>query len=192
MGKMKQRIKIDLHTHPFEALLKQTEIRGVRDITRDAVERIIRSVQDSGLDGIAITEHNNFNWGWVASLTAADSFADRNILVLPGAELEFGGQHFLRIYVPESVRRRFLFFQGKEWFTVLAHPGFYRAVEKTLIEGIPFDCVEESSVKGQFAAAGEIAQQRGIPLIRTSDARDLRDLGPWFMELEALPGKNRR
>ncbi len=189
---MKQKIKIDLHTHPFEALAKQLEIRGVRDITRDVVGRIVKAVQDAGQDGIAITEHNNFNWGWVASLIAADFFSERDILVLPGVELEFAGQHFLRIYVPESVRRRFLFFQGKEWFTILAHPGFYRAVERPQIEATSFDCVEELSGKGQFEIGRELAQQRGIPAIRTSDAHDLGEIGSSFIDLEALPGKSRR
>ena len=48
-----RKLKIDLHTHCFEAL----HISLAKRITPSAVEQIVSSVLSKGLDGIAITEH---------------------------------------------------------------------------------------------------------------------------------------
>jgi hypothetical protein len=177
-------IKIDLHTHPLQAVREKMKIQGILDIKREVAQLIVKTVEQSGLDGIAIIEQNNFNWAWVTSLEIMNSFANLNLIVLPGAEITFREQHYLRIYVPEQVRRRFPFFNDKEWFSVLAHPGFYHPLQPAQVAGIHFDCVEGASRLGQFEVGRQIAINAGVPLIETSDAYRLEDIGSKFIELE--------
>jgi hypothetical protein len=182
---MAKTLKIDLHTHPIEALKDRMDIRGILDINKEVAEAIVKAVRSAGLDGIAITEKNNFNFGWVAALQIMDYFKGENLVILPGSEIAFGGQHFLSIYIPPFVRRRISFFREKDWFLILAHPGYYHPVDQEQVNQVEYDAVESGSLLGDFALAGEISRNKNIPLVRTSDAHSLDGLGSQFTEMEA-------
>jgi hypothetical protein len=177
-------LKIDLHTHPIEALKDQMGIKGILDINKDVAAAIVKAIKSAGLDGIAITEHNNFNFGWVAGLQIMDHFQQENLIILPGSERTFNGQHFLSIYIPPYVRRRASFFQGKEWYLILAHPGFYQPLDMSQVNGLDYDAVEAGSLLGDFVISGEISQIRKVPEVRTSDAHVLSGIGSHFTEME--------
>jgi histidinol phosphatase-like PHP family hydrolase len=189
---MAGKIRIDLHTHAVSALREKLGISGIRDIKKEAAQLIVKAMKDSGLEGIAITEHNNFNWGLVASLEIEENFPRENLIILPGTEIEFQNQHYLRIYVPERIRRRFSFFEGREWFTVLAHPGYYHPLEIAQLTSVQIDCVEGESEKGKFDIAGQIAQEKAVPVIQSSDAHRLENLGFRAIELEAAARHSHR
>lgn len=181
---MTKKFKFDLHTHPIEALKEKMAIKGIGNINKEVAAEIIKYIKLSGLNGIAITEHNNFNHSWVASLQIRDHFRGENLVILPGAEIEYKGQQFLQIYVPDFYRRRIPFFKGKEWFFILAHPGYYNPIDTAQISQITFDAVESKSIHGDFPSAESISHEKAIPVIRSSDAHRLEDLGLFNTELE--------
>jgi len=176
---------MDLHTHPIEALKTKMGIQGILNINREVVKTIIEAVKTAGLDGIAVTEHNNFNHGLVVSLEIMDYFRRENLIVLPGAELDYQGQQILQIYVPPYVRRGVPFFKEKEWFYILAHPGFYSPMDTAQFTEQDYDAVESRSIHGEFSIAAQIAQERNIPLIKSSDAHDLKDFGFCYTEMDS-------
>jgi histidinol phosphatase-like PHP family hydrolase len=181
---MAKTVKLDLHTHPIEALRDTMGIKGIGNINIRVAEAIVKAVKVAGLNGIAITEHSNFNHGWVASLEIFDHFRKENLIILPGTELDYGKQQYLQIFVPDYWRRRIPFFQGKEWFLILAHPGHYNPLDFDEINKVKFDAVEEKSIRGEFPIAQQIAAERNIPITQASDAHKLEDIGRAYMELE--------
>ncbi len=183
---MARKFKLDLHTHPIEALKDECGIRGIHEITAQVAGLIVKAVKESGLNGIAITETNNFNHGWVAGLQILDHFQKENIVILPGVELEHNGQHFLQLYIPDYYRRRMPYFKGQDWFSILAHPGFYRPLEMNYLEGAKPDAVESHSLHGDFTAAEQISRDRLIPTIRTSDAHSLQQIGHAYIEVDFM------
>lgn len=183
---MTRKFKLDLHTHPIEALKAEMDIRGIREISEKVAETIVKAVKAQGLNGIAITETNNFNHGWVAGLQILDYFAKEKVVILPGVEIEYQGQHFLQLFIPDYYRRRIPFFKGQDWFTILAHPGFYQPLEAEKLNGIKFDAVEGHSLLGDFAVAEDISREKQIPIIRTSDAHRLEQIGHASIDVDFL------
>lgn len=181
---MAKKIKLDLHTHPIEALKDRMGIKGIGDINAEVALAIVKAIKSAGLNGIAITEHNNFNHSWVAALEILDHYYKENLFIFPGAEIDYGGQQFLQIYIPDYYRRRIPFFSGKEWFLILAHPGYYNPLDKKEYDQAVFDAVEEASLHGVFTSAREISRDRNIPSIMASDAHQLEDIGKFFTEFE--------
>lgn len=175
--------RIDLHTHPIEALSAESPVRTIRDITGEVVDRIAGSISAAGLDGIAVTEHNNFNYGWVVALEMKRRFPG-GPFVLPGEEIEYGGQHFLRIFIPDNIRGRAPFFKGRAWFVILAHPGYYATYDPAQFQDLAIDAVEEESRRGKYELAGQISAARDIPATRGSDAHRLEDIGLCYTELD--------
>ncbi|HSW58349.1 MAG TPA: hypothetical protein VLH15_08105 [Dehalococcoidales bacterium] len=183
---MARKFKLDLHTHPVEALKAEMGIKGIREINVPAAEAIVKAIKAAGLNGIAITEKENFNHGWVAGLQILDHFQKENLVILPGLETEYNGQHFLQIYIPDYYRRRMPFFKGQAWFNVLAHPGFYHPLDSISIEGLKLDAVESHSLLGDFEASEVMSREMQIPPIRTSDAHTLGQIGHAYIEVEFL------
>lgn len=177
-------LKIDFHTHPIEALQEKMGIKGIGDINKEVAELIVKAVKDAGLNGIAITEHSNFNRSWVTALEILDHFQKEHLIILPGEELDYQGQQFLHIFIPEYYRRRIPFFKNKDWFLIFAHPGFYNPLDISQFAGIDYDAVEERSLHGDFPPAGQIALARNIPTTRSSDAHRLEDIGRFYTEIE--------
>ncbi len=181
---MSRIFKIDLHTHPLEGLKVQFGIQGIRDIKGGAIEAIVKAIKKAGLNGVAITERNNFNHGWVTALEILDHFKGENLVILPGEELDYAGQKFPHIYVPDYYRRRMPFFQGKEWVMILAHPGLSNPLQLNTLANIKLDAVEGASLKGDFAQAERVALEKNIPIIKASDSVELSDIGKFYTELE--------
>lgn len=177
-------LKIDLHTHPVAALKNQMGIRGIGDISKDVAFEIVKSIKKAGLNGIAITEHNNFNHGWVACLQIMEYFRSEKLIIIPGTELDYNGIKFLQLYIPSFYRRQIPFFKGKEWFFVLANQGLNQTYDTTALNQIDFDAVEELNLKGEFPGSLQVSKEKNIPLVRASDAYTLNDLGSYFMELQ--------
>ena len=180
---MTRRIRLDLHTHPVEALRETLGIKGIRDINSNVAGSIVQAVKSAGLDGLAITERENFNHGWVACLEILEHFKTEKLICLAGAEIEFQGEYYLQIYIPPYLRGRIPFFQNKEWFVILTHPGYFNTWDSQSSPAL-FDAVEEQSVRGKFDLARDIAARNGVPSIRSSAAHKLEDIGAFWTELE--------
>lgn len=184
---MNRKLKIDLHTHPIEAL----GIESVLNITDEVVKKIVEAIKASNLDGIAITEHRDFNKSWVTYLEIMKNFPEEKLIILPGWErdLEESEQQCLEIFIPIYIRKCFKFFKGKEWFRILAHPGYHNPLNFSDLKNLErevgeFDAVEEQSKHGLFELAEKI-HLLGIPKIRSSDAHKLEEIGLYFIELDS-------
>jgi hypothetical protein len=182
-----RKLKIDLHTHPVEALRDELHIQGIRDINKKVAERIVRAIKAAGLDGIAITEKGSFNHGWVAALQILDYFPHERLFILPGEEVAGGDQQFLHIYVPLFLRRRVPFFMDREWFLILAHPGRHHPYKAESFTDLHFDAVEQKSLQGEFAPAQLISEERKIPCLQSSDAHRLEEIGLHYTEVDYFP-----
>lgn len=196
---MSRELKIDLHTHPIEALEKEMGIKGILDINKEVAKRIVEAIKAAGLDGIAITEHRDFNRSWVACLEIMKNFPKENLIILPGWKKDHKGssQQYLEIFIPDYLRKCFKFFNEKEWFRIFAHPGHYKPFDIAGLENLEkevgkFDAVEERSKHGEFKLADEISKLRNIPKIKTSDAHQLEEIGLFYMKLEFDPKKMKR
>ncbi len=181
---MARNVKLDLHTHPIEALREKMGIKGIGNINRAVAEEIVKAIKSAGVDGIAITECDNFNHGWVASLEIIDHFAGERLIVLPGTELQADGEHYLQIFIPERYRRRIPFFRDKEWFWILAQPGPDQTLQTENLSVTSLDAIETETLSGSFPGAQEIARTKNLPLIKASGANRLEDIGKLYLECE--------
>ena len=50
------KVKMDLHTHIWEAFNFQPPSLSI-------AEKLVARIKESGIDGIAITDHHNWEWG---------------------------------------------------------------------------------------------------------------------------------
>jgi hypothetical protein len=177
-------LKIDLHTHPVAALKQQMGIRGIGDITKEVAFEIVKAVKAAGLNGIGITEKNNFNHSWVACLQIREYFRTENLIIIPGSESTLNGHQFLQLYIPPTYRKRMPFFKNKEWYYILANPGTTKPFDNNILNEVSFDAVEEKSLRGYFPDSVEISKQHHAALIQASDTYSLKDLGSFYMELQ--------
>ena len=182
---MKKILKIDFHTHPVEALKDSMGIKGIGNINQEIARKIVKSIKSAGLDGIALTEHNNFNHSWVACLQIREYFRKENLVLIPGTEIDNGDRRLLQLYIPDNYRRHIPFFNNKEWFYILARPEYHSPVNNEYLEQYLFDAVEEINLHGEYPVAESISRERKVPLIRSSDAHKLEDIGRIYMEIEA-------
>jgi hypothetical protein len=180
---MSAKLKIDLHTHPIAALKERMGIKGIADIKQDVAAEVIKAVKAAGLNGIAITEKNNFNHGWVTCLEILDHFPNEKLIFLPGTEIEYKGISYIQLFIPPYLRRRISLFNGKEWFYILANNSQSDISDIKGGEGVKIDAVEGKTLRGDWTAAQEISKNRNIPLIQASGAQTLEDIGKIFMEL---------
>ncbi len=51
------KVKLDLHTHVWEAFNFQPPSVSI-------AEKVVAQIKSSGIDGIAITDHNNKDWAF--------------------------------------------------------------------------------------------------------------------------------
>jgi hypothetical protein len=177
-------LKIDLHTHPVTALKQPMGIKGIGNITKEVAFEIVKAIKAAGLDGIAITEADNFNHGWVACLQIMDYFRSENLVILPGSEFSLNGYPLLQLYIPARYRKRMPFFKNKEWFSILCQPRPVQPADPAVLDMITIDAVEEKSLRGYFPDSLEISKQHQASLIQASDTYSLKDLGSFYIELQ--------
>ncbi|MBI2875419.1 MAG: PHP domain-containing protein [Candidatus Tectomicrobia bacterium] len=164
MRALDQKLKLDLHTHCLEALRSRPTVEAVR--------QIIEAVRAKGLDGLAITEHWNKEYGLLAREIVRNEFQDE-IVLLPGQEIvtrEYGS--VVELYLEEDVTFRFI-----------AHPYLNFSIRDYAgIHGIEIDN-EMHNYHIDKELVGEVARREELILLHNSDAHYLEDLGLFFNEL---------
>ena len=158
------RLKLDLHTHCSEAT-------GYRDPTVEIVKRIVDQIRVRGLDGIAVTEHWDKDYGFRVKEMVEQLF-DNEVLIIPGQEIDVRGQQEVELYLPNGSTFRFL-----------AHPG-YPSNSYTVenVQGIEI----ENHVHGwemDKTKIQEVAEEHGLLLLSNSDAHYLSDIGRYYNEI---------
>lgn len=168
-------MKLDLHTHLYEAT-------GFRQVTRDIVARIIAQIKARGLDGIAVTEHNDKVYGYRVKELAQELAPE--VVIIPGQEINAWPVQIVELFLPGEVTFRFL-----------AHPGYPGELEvvNSALHGIEIDNPLHSwHINRERVKA--IAQKYNLLLLSNSDAHSLEDMGQFYNEvsLEELIARAQR
>jgi predicted metal-dependent phosphoesterase TrpH len=168
-------LKVDFHTHsgddPF-------------DIIPYSPERLVDEMARQGYDAFAITNHDSQSHTERLEAYAAE----RGVLLIKGKELTYKDQHIVllnfdrpdELMCPDDIMKR----KGPDNLVVAAHPYFPWAPScRKLLESTPglFDAVEFSHLYNHRInfnrKAVAKARELGLPLIGTSDAHTLSQIG---------------
>lgn len=164
------KLKLDLHTHVFEEFFPVAP----KLITVNSVGRLVAKIKSLGLDGIAVTEHNNKDFGYYTKEIVEKHFAGQ-VIIIPGREVEEFSIHYVELDLHS---------EGKTSFRFLAHPGYPADPEKEVRR---FDGIEIDNAMHNWhidkARVRAIAKENNLMLLSNSDAHYLRDLGRCFNEI---------
>ena len=173
------KLKLDLHTHCKEALF-------YAEANLESALSILQAVKAKGLDGIAITEHHDADFGHRIK-EIIEKELGREILIIPGQERDVLRSQLVELYLPEGLV-----------FTFLAHPGWPWPIkiENYLdhqVQGVEI----ENGLHRLNLDSGKIealAQKHDLLLLSNSDAHSLRDVGYHYnvIDIEELTRRARR
>ncbi len=181
----KKWLKVDLHIHTRED--------PKDNITYNAFELIARAAS-LGFDAIAITNHNRIT----LNSELKDEASKLNLILIPGTEVNCEGRHVLVLNPPFNPSQRKL-----TWFDLEAmrtddsliiaphpyFPGFKSLFQLLDKYNHLFDAIEFSAFYNNFfnpnIKAIEASQKYSKPLIASSDAHNLWQLGTSFTLVEA-------
>ena len=165
-------MKLDLHIHSGYS----------RDATASAIE-IVKRCKSIGLDGIAITDHNEIK----GSLEAYSVAAAEGIVVVRGVEVSAKEGHVLALGVGELIPRGLTVRETVEKIraaggvAVAAHPGrFPSGIGIKRARTIDFDAIEVlngGSSSRSNARANAVAKHRGLSMTGGSDAHGIEQIG---------------
>jgi len=166
-------MKLDLHTHCMEAT------GMVRDPNLNIVKNILEKIKDRGLDGIAITEHDNKEYGYKIKQIIEEHF-NNQILIIPGWEValkELGWAELVELFLPDGSIFRFLPhpsapFPGDDNFDY----------DINLIHGIEIgNALHDRQINKKRVK--EISNRFNLKLLTNSDAHTLDDIGSFYNEI---------
>ncbi len=169
---MGNKLKLDLHTHVWEAT-------GFSEPTPQIVERVVKQVKDRGIDGIAITDHRNRNYGF-AFKRLLDTHFPNEIVVIPGWEIEvrIGPGRNDEYQVAE------MFLPNGGVFRSYCHPGY--PTPKIVVDGV--QAIEIDNLMHNWhidkAKVQDVAREHGLLMLKVSDAHRLEELGSSYTELD--------
>ena len=165
------KLKLDLHTHVWEAT-------GFSEPTPQIVERVVRQVKGSGIDGIAITDHRNRGYGFAFKRLLDEHFPNE-VIVIPGWEIEvkIGPGRNDEYQVAE------MFLPNGGVFRSYCHPGY--PTPRIVVNGV--QAIEIDNLMHNWhidkAKVEEVASQHDLLLVRVSDAHRLEELGGSYTEV---------
>lgn len=168
-------LKLDLHTHCNEATGFQRPNERIATI-------IAEQIRARGLDGIAVTAHNESEYGFLLREVMAKYHPD--ILIIPGQERRWDREHVVELYLAEDATFRFIAHPGNLWGARdLTPDDGIHGIE--IANGLQF--VHEDRVR-------EFAAQNNLLMLANSDAHTVGDIGCHHTEIdfEELLAKARR
>lgn len=160
-----RRLKLDLHTHCFE-LIRYSEI------SINFIAKLVASIKAKGLDGIAITEHHNSDYGYKVKEIVKHSFSSE-VLIIPGQEINVWPVQIVELYLDDTITFRFL-----------AHPGYPSDYYDGMadLHGIElYNPLHDWHIDKQKVK--EIAHKYQLLLLANSDAHNIDDIGSYYTEL---------
>ena len=158
-------MKLDLHTHCLEAT-------GVVHPDKQTVVQILNAVRAAGLDGIAVTEHDNSDHGYKIR-QLVDEFFPGQALVIPGREIRQGFNHVVELYLPDNTVFRFIAHLGDLLRNGPENPGNIHGVE-----------IENGNQVINEDTTREFARRHNLLLLSNSDAHSLSDIGRHYTDVD--------
>ncbi len=167
--------KFDLHIHSYYS-------DGV-----NSPREIIRYAKDMGLDGIAITDHNE-----IKGTLEALEFQEENFLVVPGIEISSRDGHLVALGIKEIIPRDRSAEETIEkihdlgGIAIAAHPyDFFRRGVGDLIFSLDFDAVEVENghTLRDYKNPLSAVKEKKLPITGGSDAHCLEEMGSVFIEI---------
>ncbi len=163
------KLKLDLHTHCGEATSLYTP-------NLDIVKRIVDTAKKRGLDGLGVTEHYNKTYGYkVRDLVERE--LDRELVIIPGQEIDKGPLHIVVLYLPGEITFRFI-----------AHPGYppvrdFEAYIDETIHGIEYRNPTHDD-EMDLELIKSLADKHNLIMLANSDAHFLSDIGKYYNEID--------
>ncbi|MFZ3101585.1 MAG: hypothetical protein WA113_05175 [Desulfitobacteriaceae bacterium] len=155
-------LKLDLHMHP-------EEMSSFEPVSVTVVKRVLDSAVDHGLDGIAVTEHENLVYGQRFVQIVNDHFQHYPLIVLYGQEIKVGYHEIVEINLPRAGIFRFL-----------AHPATFIELNNTIM-GIEIENGMHYVSRRHVNEMLEITP--GLLTLHNSDAHHFEDIGTVYNEL---------
>jgi len=165
-------MKIDMHVHSIYSL-----------DGRDTIEDIIKQAKKIGLDGIAITDHNEIK----GALKAYDIAKKMNFKVIRGIEISSSKGHILGFGINEKVPRHLSpqetieFVEDMGGIAVCPHPyRFWSGIGYRTAMKVKFCAIEtmnSRSSERDNERAKRLAEELNLPKTGGSDAHTLDWLG---------------
>ena len=106
-------VKLDLHTHIWEAF-------NFQEPSPEIAKRVVEEIKNKGIDGIAITDHHNYEWA-MRFKELVEELYPSEVIIIPGWEIEIRPESspFDEYQVTE------LFLSETSVFRIYCHPGYY-------------------------------------------------------------------
>ena len=167
--------KIDFHTHCLEST-------GDSVPKISTVREIIFQTKKRGLDGIAITDHDNKDYGFRVK-EVADLYFPGEIMIIPGQEVCLHKQHVVELYFTDNIVFRFC-----------AHPVFGNLFEEFInkeaknIHGIE---IKNGAWQLREDKVKEVADKHNLIMLENSDAHSVNEIGFHYNEINLEDLKNR-
>ncbi|MDP2727648.1 MAG: PHP domain-containing protein [Dehalococcoidia bacterium] len=158
------KLKIDLHTHLWEAT-------NYVSPNVDVVSRILNKVKERGLDGIGITEHSDIHYAHLFIEVVKKHFPQETLTLIPGQEVNSGWLHIVELHLPGNYLFRFLAHPDTRWESVDDIQGI------EIENGMHVGQIDQQKVKA-------IAEERDLLLMHDSDAHYVNDIGCFYNEIE--------
>ena len=163
------KVTVDLHTH-----CRQMTGASVPDSV--GISRILAQAARRGLDGIAVTEHHDPEYG-IRFQQIAQSISGDKLMVIPGQEVRMGPQHIVELYLPDQATFRF-------W----AHPKFHSpGVDEFIRENLGrlqgIEVRNSCHVLDTERIAG-LAEVYDLVLLSNSDAHTIDTIGYFHSEID--------
>lgn len=165
------KLRLDLHTHCYEA----THYK--KPPTIDIVRQIVAAAKKRRLDGIAVTEHYDKDFGYMVKRIVEEQL-DGEIIIIPGWEIQKGAVDVVQLDLADGIR-----------FNFMAHPGCPRHAkhyDSNEIEGL-----HGIEIKNHMHAheideenAKRLAEDYNLITLQNSDAHDLADIGYYCNEID--------
>ena len=167
------KVKLDLHTHVWEAF-------NFQDPTREIAEKVVGQVKERGIDGIAITDHHNKGWAFEFR-ELVERYYPGQVIIIPGWEIEVRPLEnpFAEYQVTE------LFLPNGGIFRSYCHPGYYSPdiIIEDNVHAIEIDnYIHNWHIPKDRVA--EIARTHGLLPLQVSDAHNLENIGLRYTEVE--------
>lgn len=170
-------IRLDLHVHSAHSIDGSCSLKD-----------IVKSAQQKGLHGFALTDHNSIDGHKEIQLFAKK----KNFLIIPGVEVSSSCGHIVALGINKLIPRglrpaqtvKLIHEQGG--VAIAAHP-FIIGRNPNLVYKAKFDAIEGLNARAVFPAnqlARIFAKKNKIPIIGSSDAHHCDEVGVAYTELE--------